>query len=102
MMRRPPRSTLFPYTTLFRSDLNDNTPSITSSAAMAVDENAAAGAAVGTVHATDLDATAANNTVAYSITGGSGDRQSTLLNSTHARTSQAGVLLESKSNASLT
>src|SRR2546425_9192544 len=24
MIRRPPRSTLFPYTTLFRSDLNDN------------------------------------------------------------------------------
>src|SRR5699024_12735416 len=24
MIRRPPRSTLFPYTTLFRSDLTDN------------------------------------------------------------------------------
>src|SRR5260221_4702670 len=24
MIRRPPRSTLFPYTTLFRSPLNDN------------------------------------------------------------------------------
>src|SRR5438034_5559085 len=23
MLRRPPRSTLFPYTTLFRSDMND-------------------------------------------------------------------------------
>src|SRR2546422_5441161 len=26
MIRRPPRSTLFPYTTLFRSVLNANTP----------------------------------------------------------------------------
>src|SRR5690242_21497334 len=26
MIRRPPRSTLFPYTTLFRSDLDDQVP----------------------------------------------------------------------------
>src|SRR3712207_289054 len=26
MIRRPPRSTLFPYTTLFRSDFRNNTP----------------------------------------------------------------------------
>src|SRR2546428_4368242 len=26
MIRRPPRSTLFPYTTLFRSDLVDSSP----------------------------------------------------------------------------
>src|SRR5260370_10440617 len=26
MIRRPPRSTLFPYTTLFRSDLNPSEP----------------------------------------------------------------------------
>src|SRR5258708_40164991 len=69
MIRRPPRSTLFPYTTLFR---NDNTPSITSSAAMSVDENSAGGTAVGTVLATDADATAPNKTVSYSITGGAG------------------------------
>src|SRR5258708_11438785 len=55
---------------LFRS--NDNTPSITSSAAMSVDENSAGGTAVGTVLATDADATAPNKTVSYSITGGTG------------------------------
>src|SRR5688572_32673903 len=27
MIRRPPRSTLFPYTTLFRSELSGSTPS---------------------------------------------------------------------------
>src|SRR3712207_370754 len=30
MIRRPPRSTLFPYTTLFRSDVNVSTPRIMS------------------------------------------------------------------------
>src|SRR2546430_10088527 len=29
MIRRPPRSTLFPYTTLFRSDLGAVTPAVT-------------------------------------------------------------------------
>src|SRR2546422_2033923 len=28
MIRRPPRSTLFPYTTLFRSDLTDPRPAL--------------------------------------------------------------------------
>src|SRR5260370_20237740 len=28
MIRRPPRSTLFPYTTLFRSELNDATAAL--------------------------------------------------------------------------
>src|SRR2546423_10940380 len=28
MIRRPPRSTLFPYTTLFRSDRNQRSPSL--------------------------------------------------------------------------
>src|SRR5436305_12107109 len=28
MIRRPPRSTLFPYTTLFRSDINENAGSL--------------------------------------------------------------------------
>ena len=58
--------------TLSLNDLNDNTPSISSSGAMSVDENAAAGTLVGTVVATDLDATAPNNTIIYTATGGNG------------------------------
>src|SRR5947207_1563570 len=58
--------------TVSLNDVNDNTPSISSSAAMSVDENSAGGAAVGTVVATDADATAPNKTVSYSITGGTG------------------------------
>src|ERR1043166_5675463 len=33
MIRRPPRSTLFPYTTLFRSALTGNLPALVASAA---------------------------------------------------------------------
>src|SRR6185503_18200905 len=58
--------------TVSLNDLNDNTPAISSSASMSVDENAAGGTAVGTVVATDADATAPNKTVSYSITGGTG------------------------------
>ena len=43
------RSPMQTLTTISLNDLNDNTPSITSSAGMAVDENAAAGTLVGTV-----------------------------------------------------
>src|SRR5206468_3484472 len=58
--------------TVSLNDLNDNTPIISSSASMAVDENATAGTAVGTVVDTDADATAPYNTVSYAITGGTG------------------------------
>src|SRR3712207_8311177 len=38
MIRRPPRSTLFPYTTLFRSDIGDEGDVIDALTAQAVDE----------------------------------------------------------------
>src|SRR5258707_12878547 len=63
MIRRPPRSTLFPYTTLFRSEqavsldinnLDEVAPSITSGAtAAAIDENSGAGQVVYTAAADD-------------------------------------------------
>src|SRR5258708_30983343 len=74
---------------LFRS--NDNTPSITSSAAMSVDENSAGGTAVGTVLATDADATAPNKTVSYSITGGTGLGLFDIDASTRAGTGHSGA-----------
>ena len=66
--------TLFDTQTLTISlnDLNDNTPSISSSATMAVDENATGGTVVGQVVASDLDATAPNNAITYAATGGTG------------------------------
>src|SRR5258706_8460172 len=76
MIRRPPRSTLFPYTTLFRStvnlnNLNDNAPNIVD-ATTAIDENSANTTPVYNVSdsftGTDLDRD--GQAISYSITGG--------------------------------
>ena len=80
--------------TITLNDLNDNTPSITSAAAMAVDENAAAGTLVGTVTASDLDATAPNNTISYAATGGSGFGLFDIDATTGAVTVKSGAVLD--------
>src|SRR2546427_6528479 len=75
MIRRPPRSTLFPYTTLFRSQLAVVTPEMTlvllprqtSSARPAMERRAA-----------------------------QGDRKSTRLNSSHSQKSYAGFFFKKK------
>src|SRR2546422_4184629 len=75
MIRRPPRSTLFPYTTLFRSVADSNgtpVPNITVSFA-AVPSGAGASAGLGT-----------------------GDRKSTRLNSSHGYISYAVFCLKKK------
>src|SRR3712207_7044786 len=95
MIRRPPRSTLFPYTTLFRSDaLNERgggrIPGCPQSllrlggrvVASAIAAAMAAAAAVG------------SGTVAAK----SRDRKSTRLNSSHANISYAGFCLKKKNN----
>src|SRR2546429_1332369 len=83
MIRRPPRSTLFPYTTLFRSE---------------------AEALAGTVAGGDRhDGHAA--VVAVEIVGavphGQRDRKSTRLNSSHGYISYAVFCLKKKKEASL-
>src|SRR5256885_7399489 len=72
MIRRPPRSTLFPYTTLFRSD-------------MEADDQAGAGDRRGLEELTPSDAG-----------GGSQDRKSTRLNSSHLVISYAVFCLKKK------
>src|SRR3712207_6861668 len=42
MIRRPPRSTLFPYTTLFRSEIKDSLVSLASQVALALEGSALA------------------------------------------------------------
>src|SRR2546430_4810888 len=79
MIRRPPRSTLFPYTTLFRSvgviaEVKRRSPS------------------QGTIRA-DLDPV--THARAY-VTGG--DRKSTRLNSSHSQISYAVFCLKKKKN----
>src|SRR3712207_7966101 len=80
MIRRPPRSTLFPYTTLFRSaaDLGER------------DAAFATQLAYGTLRATGtLDAVLATLV---------SDRKSTRLNSSHANISYAVFCLKKKKN----
>src|SRR5258707_4320294 len=76
MIRRPPRSTLFPYTTLFRSDF---------------DQMGKAGTMLGSAGVVVLDET-------VSIVDDQ-DRKSTRLNSSHANISYAVFCLKKKQRA---
>src|SRR5688572_31605887 len=97
MIRRPPISTLFPYTTLFRSDM--------------VDMQRVAGVAVspdGTrvvyqLRTTDLEANRGRNDLWMVGVDGKGsrqltDRKSTRLNSSHSQISYAVFCLKKKKN----
>src|SRR3712207_7830186 len=82
MIRRPPRSTLFPYTTLFRSELfRDH-------------EYLLAGqSAAGQQRPISLLYSSRSPT---SVSGSRGDRKSTRLNSSHANISYAVFCLKKK------
>src|SRR3712207_8521971 len=89
MMRRPPRSTLFPYTTLFRSPLADQQ-------GQAEDVAPLAGAASEPIGDPD-PATAGEvppRSGRHSL--GERDRKSTRLNSSHANISYAVFCLKKK------
>src|SRR2546427_5374303 len=95
MIRRPPRSTLFPYTTLFRSrGQRQRRVSRAGShaggggAAAGRGPRAARGHGDGTVHAGRAAGRAA----------GAGDRKSTRLNSSHSQISYAVFCLKKKKN----
>src|SRR3712207_8481638 len=84
MIRRPPRSTLFPYTTLFRSNL-----------LRSLDARLANGAQV--VQAYYTVANAGQSPVAgLRAAALAADRKSTRLNSSHANTSYAVFCLKKK------
>src|SRR3712207_7323927 len=85
MIRRPPRSTLFPYTTLFRSGGTGTGGSATggTGATPTVEECATQGWSVGTAPLRRLS---------------SKDRKSTRLNSSHANISYAVFCLKKKKN----
>src|SRR5258707_10678411 len=91
MIRRPPRSTLFPYTTLFRSLLSFMASSRRAAATRTASRQRAAsvngtgcGAALLLVHDVDADPV------------GGRDRKSTRLNSSHANISYAVFCLKKK------
>src|SRR5258708_29161008 len=85
MIRRPPRSTLFPYTTLFRSTLEEQT---------LVDEMFAA--AWRYRRATTIETALIDLEVAAIAPSGGEDRKSTRLNSSHQIISYAVFCLKKK------
>src|SRR5690242_21525120 len=97
MLRRPPRSTLFPYTTLFRSQSFQLIPTLTALENVRVpldlrgDDNALA-------RANDLLARVglAHRTHHYPVRLSGGDRKSTRLNSSHMSISYAVFCLKKK------
>src|SRR3712207_7752163 len=82
MIRRPPRSTLFPYTTLFRSD-------------MSTLDSAAADSSV-SPSAPPLVSSSAEDQKYFHPSPISLDRKSTRLNSSHANISYAVFCLKKK------
>src|SRR3712207_7602210 len=87
MIRRPPRSTLFPYTTLFRSDRadGDDPP------AAALLDHPVAGDLRADERADEVDVEDAAELVDVHL-----DRKSTRLNSSHANISYAVFCLKKK------
>src|SRR2546430_12492316 len=81
MIRRPPRSTLFPYTTLFRSNQN--------SERLASDQNSLTDAQ--RAKAADIEKRLSSLVA---------DRKSTRLNSSHSQISYAVFCLKKKTNTS--
>src|SRR3712207_6981804 len=93
MIRRPPRSTLFPYTTLFRSVPAEDRGPRAAGAPAAGRAGRLVGGAGGAAPA------AAGRRAAD---GGAGDRKSTRLNSSHANISYAVFCLKKKKNTYIT
>src|SRR2546428_4153766 len=79
MIRRPPRSTLFPYTTLFRSPSAHDSANVDLSSHVTWSSNLAGSLGTGAVVSTSL-----------------GDRKSTRLNSSHDQISYAVFCLKKK------
>src|SRR2546421_1955997 len=84
MIRRPPRSTLFPYTTLFRSNTTaGNTVAFQGNLTVGTGMSVGAGTA-----AYNVSLTGAKNSIAGTTTFNK-DRKSTRLDSSHDQTSYA-------------
>src|SRR3712207_7142190 len=85
MIRRPPRSTLFPYTTLFRSELDPNHVAAYANRGNSYNEKS------------EYDRAIADYTRAIELNPNDAkDRKSTRLNSSHANISYAVFCLKKK------
>src|SRR2546430_5655509 len=97
MIRRPPRSTLFPYTTLFRSVTSEAVAEFNSSllrASLLANDHLSL---VEAARLTTLRAAAATTGVPEATT----DRKSTRLNSSHSQISYAVFCLKKKKTLDL-
>src|SRR5689334_23388853 len=88
MLRRPPRSTLFPYTTLFRSREHVLAGHRNTHLEDGVEQNEIRGLTAGAVDGGDLDGEIVDDA----------DRKSTRLNSSHSSISYAVFCLKKKTN----
>src|SRR3712207_8377257 len=102
MIRRPPRSTLFPYTTLFRSVQHAGITALALDAAAESEARQAMAAArireeelQAALAKAEADAAAARDAASAS----SQDRKSTRLNSSHANISYAVFCLKKKNRS---
>src|SRR5690242_21471124 len=86
MLRRPPRSTLFPYTTLFRSRTFDDDARVFENLAFAVEDRTCG----------DHDATRRRRCLRLRLKAEAKDRKSTRLNSSHMSISYAVFCLKKK------
>src|SRR3712207_8658870 len=95
MIRRPPRSTLFPYTTLFRSAVDE---SMVTGESMPVEKHPGAKVIGGTVNGTGSLVIRAEKVGADTVLSRivAIDRKSTRLNSSHANISYAVFCLKKK------
>src|SRR3712207_8771763 len=93
MIRRPPRSTLFPYTTLFRSDPPDARPYLGRIKHVAIEYAASRNGAVSAAPLLLL------GWLASRLGWQPRDRKSTRLNSSHANISYAVFCLKKKNTS---
>src|SRR2546430_6260884 len=93
MIRRPPRSTLFPYTTLFRSTISMDLPFA---------QKRWSGAAGVSSVKTLSDFRERAFAQSYGVEIKDGDRKSTRLNSSHSQISYAVFCLKKKKKKQLT
>src|SRR2546430_6639138 len=97
MIRRPPRSTLFPYTTLFRSEVLTTSPEKNKET-----RSTDASAAESALTAQAAEPSASKPFPIVGIGASAGDRKSTRLNSSHSQISYAVFCLKKKNQECLT
>src|SRR3989475_9523161 len=96
MIRRPPRSTLFPYTTLFRSNGSAAIHDFELAAYGGTSEDVSAGLADGTFGMAEETGREMNAAITEGARRERGDRKSTRLNSSHSQISYAVFCLKKK------